>query len=130
MSSNKMIQIDADKKLTDDITYYTKLINDLSREVRLTSTKGLTKDLINRYSILNGEKHFPGYGSQNYLVFQQVFKYFKWLTKGSRIIAWKPICLSAVNIKSLHRSNSLEPGLKYISNAKTQVKVNGSYLKE
>ena len=130
MSSHKMIQIDADKKLTDDITYYTKLINDLSREVRLTSTKGLTKDLINGYSILNGGKHFPGHGSQNYLVFQPVFEYFKWFTKSSRTIAWNPICLSAVNIKSLDRSNSLEPGLNCISNAKTQVKVNGSCLKQ
>ena len=33
------------------------------------STKGLTKDLINKLSILNGTKYFPSGIFQNYLVF-------------------------------------------------------------
>ena len=33
------------------------------------STKGLTKDLINGYKILNGTKYFSSRISQNYLVF-------------------------------------------------------------
>ena len=33
------------------------------------STKGLTKDLINGYGILNGAKYFPSGILQNYLIF-------------------------------------------------------------
>ena len=33
------------------------------------STKGLTKDLINKFSILNGTKYFSERIFQNYLVF-------------------------------------------------------------
>ena len=36
----------------------TKLLNDLSEKVKLISPKGLTKDLINGYSILSGTKYF------------------------------------------------------------------------
>ena len=116
--SNKTKQIDAYKKLTDHIASYTKLINDLSREVRLISTKGLTKDLINAYSILNGTKYFAEDESQNYLVFQPVFNYFKRLSNDSRNIAWKFDSLSERSFKFSHRSNILGPGLNYINNAK------------
>ena len=43
--------------------------NDLKGEIKLISIKRLTKDLINRYSIINGTKHFVEDGSQNYLIF-------------------------------------------------------------
>ena len=33
-------------------------LNELSKKVEAISTKGLTKDLINKYSILNGAKYF------------------------------------------------------------------------
>ena len=46
------------KKLNDHKTTYRKLINDLTREVKLISTKGLTKSFINKYSILSGVKYF------------------------------------------------------------------------
>ena len=45
-------------KLSDYITSYTKLINDLSWEVKLIATKGLPKDLINGYSTLTSAKYF------------------------------------------------------------------------
>ena len=35
----------------------------------MTSTIGLTKDLINKFSILNGAKYFSSVIFQNYLVF-------------------------------------------------------------
>ena len=44
---------------------YTKLINDLLVEVKLISTKKVTKDFINEYSILNGAKYSVEDGSQN-----------------------------------------------------------------
>ena len=33
-------------------------LNELSEKVNAISTKGLTKDLINKFSILNGAKYF------------------------------------------------------------------------
>ena len=47
VTSNKTKHVETEKKLNDNILSYTKLINDLSGEVKLTSKKGLTKDLIN-----------------------------------------------------------------------------------
>ena len=46
------------------------------REVKKVSRTGLTKDLINKYSIPYGSKHFSLGGSQNYLVFQSLSTYF------------------------------------------------------
>ena len=44
-------------------------LDELSEKVKITSTKGLTKHLIGKYSILNGAKYFSLDGLQNYLVF-------------------------------------------------------------
>ena len=46
-------------KLNGHITSYTKLMHDLSGEAKLKETKGLTKDLIVEYGILNVAKYFP-----------------------------------------------------------------------
>ena len=35
-----------------------KKLNDPAEKVKLVSTKGLTKDLLNNFSILNGGKYF------------------------------------------------------------------------
>ena len=43
------------------------------------STKGLIKDLINKYSILNGAKYFSLEVLKNYLIVTSVNKYFKLL---------------------------------------------------
>ena len=51
-------------------------MNKLSEKVELTSTKGLTKDLIGKYNILNGYNYFNLNVSQNYLVFQTISSYF------------------------------------------------------
>ena len=44
-------------------------LNELSTKVKAISTKGLTKDLINKFIILNGSKYFSSRIFQNYLVF-------------------------------------------------------------
>ena len=54
------------KKINSNKAKYTgfqKRFNVLPAKVKLVSTKGLTKDLINKYSILNGAKYvsFGGY---------------------------------------------------------------------
>ena len=54
----KLRHLEAGKKLNDHISSYSRLINDLSEEVKLILTKVLAKNLINRYSILNSAKYF------------------------------------------------------------------------
>ena len=44
-------------------------LNEISKKFKAKSTKGLTKDLINKFSILNGAKYFPSGIFQNYLAF-------------------------------------------------------------
>ena len=51
--------------------------NELSKKVKAVSTKGLTKDLINKISILNAAKYFPLGIFQNYLVFVPDKNYIK-----------------------------------------------------
>ena len=43
---------------------------------------------------LNGKSYFEDNGTQNYLVFQQVFKYFKTPRNSNGIIAWESKVLS------------------------------------
>ena len=44
-------------------------LNELSKKVKATSTKALTKNLINKFSILDGAKYFCSEKFQNYLLF-------------------------------------------------------------
>ena len=55
------------------------------QKVKEISTKGLTKDLIDDFSIFNGAKYFSSGIFQNYLVFMQANKYIKYLTGSTRI---------------------------------------------
>ena len=57
-----------DNKLKD-VTANKNEINELSKKFKGISTKGLTKDLINKFSILNEAKYFYLGIFQNYLVF-------------------------------------------------------------
>ena len=45
------------------------------KEVKAISTKGSTRDLINKFSILNGTKYFSSGTFENYLVFTPAKKY-------------------------------------------------------
>ena len=47
----------------------------MSRKVKTISTQGLTKDLISKFSVLNGTDYFSSGIFQNYLVFISVKKY-------------------------------------------------------
>ena len=55
---NKARHVEAEKKLNDQINSDTKLRNDLSREVKLISTKGLTKDLVNGFRDLENSQEY------------------------------------------------------------------------
>ena len=73
---NFVKKADFDNKLKD-VTSNKNELNELSKKVKAISTKGLTKDLINKFSILNGAKYFSSEIFQNYFVFIPAIKYIK-----------------------------------------------------
>ena len=76
------------------------------------------------------KSHFEEDGIQNYLVFQQLNKYFKVMTNTDYISSWRSKGLSAESIKSPTTSgNSLTPALNYYG-TKKRVKFTGSCLKQ
>ena len=77
-----------------------------------------------------GKSHFEEDGTQNYLVFQPINRYFKVIANTNRISSWKPKGLSGETIKPPATSdNSLTPELSYYD-TKTRVKFTGSCLKQ
>ena len=77
-----------------------------------------------------GKSHFDEDGTQNYLVFQTINKYFKVITNTDYVSSWKSKGLSSESIKPPTTSdNSLTPALNYYG-TKTRVKFTGSCLKQ
>ena len=80
-----------------------------------------------------GKSYLEEGGTQNYLVFQSMFRCFKWIAgvgSGSYICYWKSKELSNEKINSIKTSNhSITPDL-YNHGTKTRVEFNGSCLKE
>ena len=61
-----------------------------------------------------GKSHFEEYGTQNYLIFQPLNKYFKVIASTDYDSSWKSKRLSAEAIKRPATSdNSLTPALSY-----------------
>ena len=59
-----------------------------------------------------GKSHFEDDGTQNYLVFQPINRYFKVIANTDYVSSWKSKGLSAESIKPPNTSdNSLTPGL-------------------
>ena len=80
-----------------------------------------------------GKSHFEEDGTQNYLVFQPIFRYFKINTIGvtNYVLSWKSKGLSDETIKPPSTSdNSLTPALSYYRASKIRVKFTGSCLKQ
>ena len=81
-------------------------------------------------SYLRGKSHFEEDGTQNYLVFQPLTKYFKVIANTKYISSWKSKGLSDETIKSPATSdNSLTQLIDYLRN-KIRVKFNGSILRQ
>ena len=77
-----------------------------------------------------GKSHFEEDGTQNYLVFQPLNKYFKVVTNTDYVSLWKFKGLSAKTIKTPTTSgNSLTPAVSYYG-SKTRVKFTGSCLQQ
>ena len=71
-----------------------------------------------------------GDGNQSYLIFQPVYKYFKFITGTTYISSWKSKGLSDESIKSPTTSdNSLTPVIGYYD-YKITVKFNGGILRQ
>ena len=76
-----------------------------------------------------GKSNFEEDGTQNYLVFQPLNKYFKVIANTDNVSSWKSKGLSAETIKPPTTSdNSLTPALSYYG-TKTRIKFTGSCLK-
>ena len=74
--------------------------------------------------------HFEEDGTQNYLVFQPINRYFKVIANTDYVSSWKSKGLSAESIKPPNTSdNSLTPAASYYG-TKTRVKFIGSCLKQ
>ena len=81
-------------------------------------------------SYFRGKSHFEEDGTQNYLVFQPINRYFKVMANTQYISSWKSKGLSAGSITPPATSdNSLAPTLSYYG-TKTRVKFTGSWLKQ
>ena len=81
-------------------------------------------------SYFRGKSHIEEDGTQNYLVFQPITKYFKVIGSTDYVSSWKYKGLSAETFKPPASSdNNLTPTLSYYG-TKTGVKVTGSCLKQ
>ena len=88
---------DFDNKLKNIASNKNEL-NESSKKVQAISTKRLTKDLINKFSILNEAKYFYSGIFQNYSVFIPAKKFVKYFSDTTKIDSWKYNEMSEENI--------------------------------
>ena len=82
------------------------------------------------WSYFIGKSHFEEDGTQNYLVFQPLNKYFKAIANTDYVLSWKFKGLSAKTIEPPSTSgNSLTLALSYYG-TKTRVKFTGNCFKQ
>ena len=74
-----------------------------------------------------GKSHFGEDGTQNYLVFQPMYRYFRLMTNTSNILSWQSKGLSNESITP--PNTNISPSIDYVGN-KIRIKFNGSCLKE
>ena len=78
-----------------------------------------------------GKSHFEEDGTQNYLVFQPMYRYFKVIANAKYISEWKSKGLSDKTIKPPDTSdNSLSQLINYLHIRQIRVKFNGGCLKQ
>ena len=78
-------------------------------------------------SYFRGKSDFEDDGTQNYLVFQSIYKYSEMTPTTNIILSWKSKGLSDETIKPPRLHTVLAPKLSYVGN-KTRVEFNGSCL--
>ena len=105
-----------------------KITQNKSKDLLVENELNKLKTFDSSYFI--GKSHFGEDGTQNYLVFQPMYKYFKMITNTDYISSWKSKGLSSESFKAISTSdNSLNPALNYYG-TKTRVKFTGSCLKQ
>ena len=111
-------------------------MSNLNRKITQNKSKHLlVENELNKLKTFNssyfiGKSHFGKDGTQNYLVFQSMYRYFKMITNTDYISSWKSKGLSSESFKAISITyNSLTPALNYYG-TKTRVKFTGSYLKQ
>ena len=77
-----------------------------------------------------GKIYFDGDGTQNYLVFQPVYKYFR--VESNNISSWESKGLSneKVSIATFNNNNNIFATSLIYLNARLKVKFNGNFLKQ
>ena len=123
--SNLITKTDFDAKL---LSLNRKITQNKSKHLLVENELNKLKTFDSRYFI--GKSHFEEDGTQNYLVFQGMYRYFKMITNTDYISSWKSEGLSVESIKPPTTSdNSLTPALNYYG-TKLKVKFTGSCLKQ
>ena len=117
-------------------TEFDAKLSSLNRKITANKSKHLlVENELNKLKTFDsgyfiGKSHFEGDGTQNYLVFQPLNKYFKVITNTDYVSSSESKGLSAESIKLPTTSdNSLTPILNYYG-TKTRVKFTGSCLKQ
>ena len=117
-------------------TNFNNTVSSLNDKIAINNTKNESiENQIKKLKTLDlsyfiGKSHFEEDGTQNYLVFRSLNKYFKLIANTDYVSSWESKGLSAKTIKPPSTSdNSLTPGVSYYG-TKTRVKFTGSCLKQ
>ena len=103
-------------------------LNALSEKVKAILSVGLTKDLINKFSILNGGKFFSSGIFQNYLIFIPAERYIKCFSGTTRINSWKFNGISGENIENITKSDSNFAPTFVDNHVLSEIHFNGYFL--
>ena len=126
--ANLITKTDFDAKLS---SLNRKITSNKSKHLLVENELKKLKTFDSSYFI--GKSHFEEDGTQNYLVFQPMYRYFKRIAgvdNGNYIYYWQSKGLSDEKINSITASNySVTPFLDYYG-TKTRVEFSGSCLKQ
>ena len=110
-------------------------LSSLNRKITQNKTKHLlVENELNKLKTFDfgcfvGKSHFEEDGTQNYLVFQPINRYFK-IGNSDYVLSWKSKGLSAESITPPSASNNFfNPSLNYLD-ANIRVRLSGSCLKQ
>ena len=104
-------------------------LSSVNRKITTNKTKHLlVENELNKLKTFDssyfiGKSHFDEDGTQNYLVFQPLNKYFKLITNTLSILSWQSKGLSTENFDP--PTTSLSPSINYVGN-EIRVTFNGS----
>ena len=114
-------------------TKFDSKLQSLNRKITKNKSKHLlVENELNKLKTFDssyfiGKSHFDEGGTQNYLVFQPLNRYFKLITNTLSILSWQSKGLSTENIDLC--TTSLSPSINYVGN-KIRVQFFGSCLKQ